>query len=303
MGAGMQSASTLPAPAPTPAPAPSRALPFTALIIGSACLAFGPLLVRLSDVSPVSAAFWRLGLATPLLLLATFAFGSRQALPSLRTIPWGLAALAGLFFGADLPAWHFGILQTTTANATLFGNGAAFLLAGWAMIWGGEPADRQNLASLALALVGTLLLLGASAEIGTAHLVGDLLCLLGTSLYTGYLIILMRLRSRFATGTILTIATAVAAVVVLPFALLAPGSFWPTDWSPVLTYAVTSQFIGQGLVIFATGSLPAAVVGVGLLVQPILSAASGWLIFGETFNLTQGTGAAIICLALVLVRR
>lgn len=287
-----------------PAAVPARrALPFAALIFGSACLAFGPLLVRLSDVSPVSSAFWRLSLSTPLLLLATFAFGSRAALPSLRQIPWGLAILAGIFFGADLSAWHFGIMQTTTANATLFGNGAAFLLAGWAMIWGGEPADKQNLAALALALAGTLLLLGASAEIGMAHLVGDLLCLLGTSLYTGYLIVLMRLRAKFATGTILTIATAAAAVVVLPFALLAPGSFWPGDWSPVLTYAVTSQFIGQGLVIFATGSLPAAVIGIGLLVQPILSAASGWLLFGETLNLTQALGAAIICAALVLVRR
>ena len=44
--------------------------------------------------------------------------------------PWSaLIALGGLFFAADLAAWHDGILRTKLANATLFGNFASFLFA------------------------------------------------------------------------------------------------------------------------------------------------------------------------------
>jgi len=43
------------------------ALAFAALIAGNVCIAFGPLLVRLSDTGPIATGFWRLALATPFL--------------------------------------------------------------------------------------------------------------------------------------------------------------------------------------------------------------------------------------------
>ncbi len=282
----------------------TRAWPFAALIIGSACLAFGPLLVRLSDVSPVSSAFWRMGLALPVLVAVALLARRREAAPlSLRAIPWGLGLAAGAMFAADLATWHMGIVRTTLANATLFGNGAAFMLAGWAILAGWEKPGRQKLAALAMAMAGTLLLLGASAELSPQHLAGDLLCLLAATFYAGYLIVVMRLRDRLSTATLLAISTAASALLLLPFALWAPGSFWPTDWRPLMALAVTSQLVGQGLLVFATGSLPAAVIGVGLLVQPVLSATIGWWMFGETMGPVELLGAAIICAALVLVRR
>ena len=296
----MSSVPSLPdAPAARP-----RAWPFFALILGSACLAFGPLLVRLSDVSPVSSAFWRMGLALPVLLAVAVLARRREAAPlALRAIPWGLGLLAGAMFAADLATWHLGIVRTTLANATLFGNAAAFILAGWAMLAGWERPERQKLLALVMALAGTLLLLGASAELSPKHLAGDLFCLLASTFYAGYLIVVMRLRDRLSTATLLAISTAASAVLLLPVALLAPGSFWPEDWRPLMALAVTSQLVGQGLLVFATGSLPAAVIGVGLLVQPLLSATIGWLMFNESIGPTELAGAAIICTALVLVRR
>ena len=282
----------------------AQAGPFVALILGSACLAFGPLLVRLSDVSPASSAFWRMALALPVLLVVALVARGREtgALP-LRALPWGLGLLAGAMFAADLVTWHMGIVRTTLANATLFGNGAAFMLAGWAMLAGWEKPERQKLAALAMALAGTLLLLGASAELSPKHLAGDLLCLLAATFYAGYLIVVMRLRGRLSTATLLAISTAASALLLLPVALWAPGSFWPEDWRPLMALAVSSQLVGQGLLVFASGSLPAAVIGVGLLVQPLLSATMGWLMFKESMGPVELIGAAIICAALVLVRR
>src|SRR3546814_14196501 len=84
-------------------------------------------MVRLADVGPVAAGFWRLALAVPLLLLL-----ARPGAGGRVRSEWGLLALivlGGLFFAADLAAWHYGILRTKLANATLFGTSSSFLFA------------------------------------------------------------------------------------------------------------------------------------------------------------------------------
>lgn len=267
-------------------------------------LAFGPLLVRLADVGPVTSAFWRMALAAPVLLVVALALRSRETeRVAFRALPWGVAATAGGFFAADLIAWHMGIMRTSLANATLFANTTAFMLAGWALLARHERPGRSTLQSLALAGAGALLLLGSSAQLGTGYLLGDLLSLCAAALYTGYLLTIMRLRGRLSTATVLTMSTFASVMVLLPAALLEPGAFWPGDWRPVLALAVSSQLLGQGLMVFASGRLPPFVIGIGLLVQPLVSAAAGWAVFGEALGPLELLGAGMIAAALVLIRR
>ncbi len=287
---------------PVIADAPVPRMPLVALIFGSSMLAFGPLLVRLSDVSTASSAFWRMALAVPVLVLVA-AFNRGASPISLRGLPWGVAALGGLFFGADLLSWHAGIVRTTAANATLFGNCAAFMLAGWALLVKKEPAQRSTLQSLGLAAAGTLLLLGNSAQLSSENFVGDLLCLLAAAFYMLYFLAIIRLRERLPTATVLAMSTLLSSLMLLPVALLSPGQFWPGDWTPLLGLALSSQLIGQGLMVYASGKLPAPILGLGLLVQPLVSATTGWLAFGEALGAIEFLGAGMIAAALVMVRR
>jgi len=292
MGAAMRAA-------PTPSPAA-----LFALILGSTLLAFGPMLVRLADTGPVSAAFWRMGLAAPVLLILAVALNRRAAAPLARhQLPLKLALLSGAFFAADLAVWHMGIVRTTSANATLFANTTAFMLAGWAILVRGERPGARTLKSLALAAAGALLLLGHSAQLSGGNLLGDALSLLAAAFYTGYLLTVMRLRGRFSTATVLALSTLASATLLLPVALLEPGNFWPTDWRPIVALAVSSQLAGQGLMVFASGRLPAFILGIGLLIQPLVSATAGWLVFGEALGPVEMLGAALILAALLIIRR
>ena len=278
--------------------------PLVALFLSSALLAFGPMLVRIADTGPIASAFWRMTLAAPVLMAIAFAMRRREAAPvPLRALPWGMALVAGGFFAADLAAWHLGIVRTTTANATLFANTAAFILAGWAIVVKRERPAPATLRALALAFAGALLLFGTSAQVSAAHLAGDLLSLLAAAFYTGYLLAIMRLRDRLTTSTVLAMSTMMSVALLLPAAVLEPAAFWPTDWRPVTALAVSSQLVGQGLMVFASGRLPAFIVGIGLLVQPLVSAAAGWLVFGETLSPLEILGAGLIAAALVLIRR
>jgi drug/metabolite transporter (DMT)-like permease len=102
---------------------------------------------------------------------------------------------------------------------------------------------------------------------------------------------------------LLALATGFGGIALLPPALALSGdSFWPTDWTPLLLLALGSQVIGQGLVVFAVGHLRPLVVGLTLLVQPAVAATIGALNFGEIPGLAEITGAALVVVALVLVR-
>ena len=153
----------------------SGRLAFPAMITGSACLAFGPWLVRLADVGPLASAFWRQALAVPFLFGLALLFGRRADAPSAfagnSTRLLALAALAGVAFAADLSVWHLGILRTTLANATLLANAATFLLPLYGLLVLGQRLTRPQWWALASAAAGVTLLLGRSAELSPrAHI-------------------------------------------------------------------------------------------------------------------------------------
>lgn len=280
-------------------PAPPR-LAFPALLLANLFLAAGPWMVRLADVGPVAAGFWRLALAVPFLAFLGWRQGRGQPLPG-----WGLVAviaLGGLFFAADLAAWHEGILRTKLANATLFGNFASFLFAIYGFILlRALPRPIQGVALL-LALVGTVLLLGSSFEVSRTHFTGDLLAILAGLFYTFYLIAVDRARQRMKPWPVLAIATAAGALPMLGFAVFLGERILPGDWTAVILLSISSQLIGQGLLVYAMGHLSPVVVGLCFLTQPMASAAIGWAAYDERLSMIDAAGALLICAALVLIR-
>ncbi|MBA2466633.1 MAG: DMT family transporter, partial [Sphingomonas sp.] len=150
--------------------------------------------------------------------------------------------------------------------------------------------------------IGAALLMGSSAELSARHLRGDLLALTAGLLYTGYLIAVERARGGLAPLPLLFLASAFGAMMLLPFSLLLGEQFMPADWTPVLLLALGSQVLGQGLLVYAIGSVPPLVVGLALLTQPAISALIGWIAYREGLSLLDWLGAAAIASALVLVR-
>jgi drug/metabolite transporter (DMT)-like permease len=275
-------------------------LAFPALLLGSSLLAFGPWLVRLAGVGPVAAGFWRLALALPFLFLLARLMGQPAHLPG-RALGL-LVALAGFFFAADLAAWHAGIHMTKLANATLFGNTSSFAFAAWGLWLARRWPSRPQGAALALAAVGAALLMGSSADLSARNLRGDLLALFAGLLYTGYLIAVQKARGGLQPLPLLFMASAVGAVLLLPVSLALGEPLFPQDWTFVLILALSSQVIGQGLLVYAIGALSPLVVGLTLLTQPAIAALVGWLAYGEALSPVDWIGAVAIAAALVLVR-
>ncbi len=277
-------------------PAP---LAFPALLLGAAALAVGPLFVRAAGVSPVASAFWRMALAAPLLI--AIAFVARQPGPK-GPRAWILLAVSGVFFAADLIAWHLGIVRTTLGNSVLFGNVSSFFFAGYGFVLARAWPSRRFALAMLGAGAGVALLLGRSFELSAAHFAGDLLCILAALFYTVYLAIMDRARTSVGAWPALAVATLVGAAAFAPILPTFGGALIPADWTPLIALALLSQVVGQGLVIYAVGHLKPEVSGLGLLIQPVIAAAIGWAWFGEAMGAVDGLGAALVLGSLVVAR-
>ena len=280
---------------------PPSLLAFAALLAGNIAIAFGPLLVRFADSGPIATGFWRLALATPFLFFVGYRFGFRFSALGKSTI-W-LAIIAGLFFGVDIILWHIGIFQTKMANATLFANCASLILVVYGIFVARKMPSKWESAAVLFAFVGAALLMGQSLDLSPLHFQGDILSLGAGLTYTVYLVLMMRVRQNTESWGALGMASAVAAVVLLAASLSAGEQVIPTMWWPVVLLAFTSQFFGQGCLTYALPHFSPLVIGLALLFQPALSAAAGWLAFGETLTAMDFTGSALVMIALVLVRK
>lgn len=272
---------------------------FPALILANLILPLGPVLVRMADVGPVAAAFWRLTLALPFLFLLAVP-GLRRTMPTPRE--WGALVLSGLFFAADLAAWHVGILYTKVTNATIFGNFSGLILPVWALVVLRQRPRPLQAFALGLAATGAMVMMGGSYELSPRYLRGDLLCLLAGVLYTAYLLIVQGARSRLDSWSVLATSSLFSVPALWLCAVWLGERIMPGNWTPLIILALSSQLAGQGLLTYAIGWFSPLILGLSLLLQPAVSAVLGALLFGEWLSATDIAGTMAVAAALVLVR-
>lgn len=279
---------------------PRQWLFLAALLAGNVALALGPWFVRLADTGPVSAAFWRLFLALP--FLAVFARMTGQALTGIPRRTLALVAIGSLAFATDLASWHIGIGLTRLGNATLFGNAGSIVLLFWGFIVARMMPRGLEALAIVFALAGAAILMGRSLEISTETLIGDLFCLAAGLMYAIYLLTLQDARKGIGAWSLLVWVSVFACPVLLLAAVLLGEPVWPTDWTPVLILFVTSQLIGQGLLVFSLRHFPPLVIGLALLTQPAVAALIGYEVFGELLLPLDILGMVLVGSALVLAR-
>jgi len=278
----------------------SRAFALIVLLIAASVLGLAPILVRLTETGPAAAGFWRFLFALPLLTILAAREPGGIATPS----KWAL--LAGLFFALDLSFWHYGIVMTSVANATVLCNltPVVVTLFGWFVLK--ERPHRLFILALALAMGGAFAMAaGADGGQGTNPMLGDLFSLSVAVWYSGYFLAVQAARRTAGAMRVTFWATLLGAPLLLIVALalgeaVIPAG--PAGWAACVGMGVMHVF-GQGGVAWALGKLPASVTAVTILIQPVVAGLLGWWIFGETLTPVQALGGALVLGAIVLAQR
>lgn len=287
-------------------------LALLALFLGGVVLASTGIFIKLSEIGPTATGFQRHFLSAPILWLwlrmerrhaAVHAEGFRA--PSGMADYLGLT-LAAALFGINTAAWCWCMKFTSVANGSLIANTSPIFVALAAWLIFGERFTRGFLAGMALALLGVAALMGRSVSLGGEHLLGDLLAVVASILWAGYMLTVQRLRRRFSTATIMTWTAVVSAALLLVGALAAGETLIPrtlSGWADILGLALVAHAGGQSLVAYALAVLPASFSAVGLLIQPVYAALAAWATLGEALGPVQAIGGAIVLAGIAVARR
>ena len=278
---------------------------FLCLLAGGCAIAFAPIFVRLSDTGPVASAFWRCALAVP--FLWTWVLWRRDTPAPGASRHLRPLVLAGIFFACDLSVWHFSILLTSVANATVLANLTPIVvtLAGW-LLWK-RAVTRTFLVGMFVAIAGMFVLVGPNFASAGRALAGDALGALTAVFYGSYFLAIKAARdARASTARLMAWSTTITALALLPIAPLFPQPFFPASgpgWAVLFGLALVTQVLGQGLIAYAFAHLPASLSSVSLLIQPVMAALFAWILFGEAIGPVQFAGAAIVLAGIWIARK
>lgn len=282
-------------------------LALAALIIGALAIAFSPIFVRLSEVGPTATGFYRSILAMPPLWLwwrlspTPSVQGETASGPGLV-----LLLVPGLLFAGDLFFWHLSIKYTSVANATLLSNFAPVFVTLGAWLILRERITPAFLFALLVSICGALMLVGSSFNLGGDYVFGDILAFTTAAFYGAYMIAVAKLRTRHSTQEIVFWSSLICGLALLPMVWLMGESLLPptlNGWIILFALAWISHALGQTLIAYALGHLPASFSSLVVLVQPVAAAFFGWLWLGEGLQMLQLAGGAVVLFGIVLARR
>jgi drug/metabolite transporter (DMT)-like permease len=262
-------------------------------------VSFAAPLFKLADAPPITASFWRLALAT--LLLLPFTAKAWPAWRSYTARDWGITAASGIALGLHFGLWVWSLEYTSVAASTcLVTLQAVFVALGGHFLLGDRLA-RSGWFGIAIAIVGAVAI--AFTDQSTAPqpdkaLLGDALALAGGLGSAAYFLIGRRLRATRGLVEYVTPVYGIAAFTLLvgiPLVGQPIGTGLP--WASFLYFillAAVPMLGGHTVANWVVKYLPAHTVATWILLEPVGAALLAWPILGEVPALGVVLGGILV---------
>lgn len=281
--------------------------PIFALLVSALAMACSPILQRLCDVGPFASAFWRLGLALPILFAWAQYEDSRSTkapVTKIRHFPKA-TILAGLAFAGDLFFWHLSVSKTSVANATFFATSAPVwvIIIGF-IIWRKRVAGNV-VSGLALCLLGGAALVWQSFQFAPERLIGDFYGAMTAVFFGMYFLCVEQARKTGGGARITFEMSLIAAAILLLWAAYAEPHLFPhslNGWLCLIGLAWLSHAGGQGLLSYALGRLPATFSSLVIFLEAVAAAIMAWAFLGERLSALQICGGVLILSGIYVAR-
>ena len=303
-----------------PDPRARYILPF-ALLAAILAASTASILIRFAQADAPSLVIAALRLTFATLMLAPVAVTRHRAeLRQFSRADLAMALGAGLFLAVHFGTWISSLEFTTVASSAVFVSTGPLWVALLSPLLLNERLQRVALIGLALTFVGGLLVALSDACTWTNGLrcpdlgrvlqgramLGNFLALAGAWAVSGYLIIGRKLRSSVSLIPYIFVVYGVAAVGLIvamlvagqsPFAYPAAAYLW------IFLLAAFPQLIGHSTYNWVLRYLPASLVAITTLAEPIASAILAYFILRETPSTGTLIGGGLILTGIYLTSR
>jgi drug/metabolite transporter (DMT)-like permease len=248
-------------------------------------------LVKRAETPGVLVAFWRMTTVSIVWNVYLWSTGRRVTMSHVRQ-----AFVPGVFFGLNLAAFFSGATHNSVANAALIGSLSPFLIVPLGAKLFGEWHNPRALVFALVAFGGVALVLFSAPPNGDASLRGNVFGLIAMVLWTGYVVSTRHFRRDMDVATFMSTVSPIAAVAVLPLAVVHGGVFGmsSTGWTYMLILTFVTGVAAHGLMVFAQRTIQIGTIGISQVVQPALAVVWSFLLLGEVLRGGQVVGIAIV---------
>ncbi|PAP76609.1 DMT family transporter [Rubrivirga marina] len=286
------------------AKAPARVwalIAFGLLAIGSS-----PILIRLAgDVPALTLAAWRT-MAVTAVFVPIAAMQSRDEIAAFSRREWALAIGAGVLLGLHFMAWIVSVQLTSIASASVLVTMSPIFIAVLGAVFLSERPSRRTAAGIAVAVVGAVLIGLSEGNEGGAYpnpALGNVLALTAAVLVSIYLLIGRAVRQKTTFVAYFALLNGAAAVTCLVGCLVAGVPLGLPLPVALLAIAmgIGPGLIGHGSFAYALKYLPAALIGLLSLAEPVLASTVALFSFQEVPSALGALGMAIVLAAIAAV--
>ncbi len=296
--------------------------PYLGLLIGIAAVSTASIFIRFAqgDAPSFVIAAGRMLIAS--CLLAPFAFKTlRQELPQQSRQTRLLLLLGGVFLGAHFAAWITSLEFTSVASSVVIVTTAPLWVAILSPVLLKEKITRWVVAGLLISLVGSFIVgLSSACQIAEGQLtcsavfsgtpgkmiIGNLLALLGAFMSAGYLLVGRKIRNSLSLGSytfsVYSIAALFLLLLVIVFREPVTG-FSTSTYLFIIALALIPQIVGHSSFNWALKYLPAAMVSIALLGEPIGTIILSFLLLKESPTVFEVVGGILILLGILVASR
>jgi drug/metabolite transporter (DMT)-like permease len=253
--------------------------------------AWGPVLVKWSDLPGATFAMCRLWVGVGVSLLVLVATRRRLSVQALRA-----CALGGVIFAADLGLGFIAVKRTTIADVALItalGPVAIMLVSAHRLR---ERVTPIAWALVAVSFIGVVVVAVASSGRPSWSLTGDLLAAIGIVTWSSYWFFSRHVRERFDPLIYFACVQLVAALAMTPFALAVnglPSTVEARDVFAFVTVALLPGFVGHTLVIWSHRHVASWLSALITQVSPVITAGLAWLVLDERVPALAAVGGAV----------
>ena len=255
--------------------------------------------IAVKEVDPVTLAFLRFAIASPLMAAAVFLFNKDAKIKKLNHIPYiVIIALTGVTLLYILQ--FYGIKYTKASNAGVLINMNVLFIAILSVIFLKEKMNSMKFAGIIMGFAGAAIIVSPTFSINLN--MGNILILLSAFSWAVYSIVGKKLLEEYDAITITTYAFIIGTLAFIPF-LHFPARISLKSWTCILYLAILCSVFGYVAWYKALEKMEASKVAIYLNLIPLFSIILAFFILKEVITLSIIAGAILIMIGIYLTEK
>ncbi len=263
------------------------------LAIGVFIISFSGIIIKVTTAPPLIIAFYRVFL-TSIFLTPLFFTKYRDSLKFFLDIR---PALVGFVLALHFYAWISAVHLTNVANAVIFIAIQPLFTLLLEYLFAKEDVRKGAVAGVIFALIGSIIISFSDLYLILTRFYGDMLAILAAFLAACYLFLGRSFRKEIKYIPYIYILYSYTAFFLFIFVLISGNSFTGhgnMNYIYILLLALGPTLIGHSVLNLSIRYVPATIVSLAILGEPIMTTVLAMIILGERLTTATMIGGVLI---------